>query len=90
MRYSGFVDEVYTSTEEVPWHSEDVGFVSINDGFSPISTAYWFSEMSSSDVFKIIDFDTDIIIYTNEETITKINITSGLLSYILKYNNVSY
>ena len=39
---------------------------------------------------KIIDFDTDIIIYTNEETITKINITSGLLSYILKYSNVSY
>ena len=39
---------------------------------------------------KIIDFDTDIIIYTNDETITKINITSGLLSYILKYSNVSY
>ena len=39
---------------------------------------------------KISEFDTDIIIYTGEKTISKITITNGLMTYVLKYNNIKY
>lgn len=39
---------------------------------------------------KISEFETDIVIYTNEKTINKITITNGLMTYILKYNNIKY
>ena len=39
---------------------------------------------------KISEFETDIIIYTDEDTINKITITNGLMTYILKYTNSKY
>lgn len=39
---------------------------------------------------KISDFETDFIIYTDEHHITKITITNGLMTYILKYTNSKY
>ena len=39
---------------------------------------------------KIIDYETDIMIYTGEKTINKITITNGLMTYILKFSNVNY
>ena len=39
---------------------------------------------------KISEFETDIIIYTSEHTISKITITNGLMTYVLKYSNPKY
>ena len=38
----------------------------------------------------INELDTEINLYTNEKTITKISITNGHMTYIIKYKNVLY
>lgn len=38
----------------------------------------------------INDLDTEINLYTNEKTITKISITNGHMTYIIKYKNMLY
>ena len=38
----------------------------------------------------INNLDTEINLYTNEKTITKISITNGHMTYIIKYKNMLY
>ena len=39
---------------------------------------------------QINELDTEINLYTNEKTITKISITNGHMTYIIKYKNMLY